>query len=98
MTHGAPNEDTYRKTMARGAKGRGCITIANRKKVGGIPVGTYFVQDIDWMDTASITWKYIAICDHSAYRGADDRKAVIDLAKMSYMYCDACEILRGELR
>jgi hypothetical protein len=48
------------------------------------------------MDTTSIGWKYIAVCDHGAYRGADDRKAVIDLAKMSHMFCDDCANLRGE--
>ena len=88
--HGPPNEDTYRETIALGAKGRGCITIANRRNVGGIPVGTYFVQDIDWMETSSISWKYIAVCDHGAYRGADDRKGAIEMARMSYKYCDEC--------
>ena len=91
--HGAPNDDTYRRTMALGAKGRGCISIYNRRKVGGLPVGCYFVQDIDWMDTTSIAWKYIAVCDHGAHRGADDRKSVIEMAKMSYRYCDECESL-----
>ena len=94
--HGAPNDDTYRKTMALGAKGRGCISIYNRRKVGGLPVGIYFVQDIDWMDTVSIAWKYIAVCDHGAYRGADDRKFGIEMAKMSYRFCEDCEGLRGE--
>ena len=93
--HGAPNEDTYRRTMALGAKGRGCISMYNRRKVGGLPVGCYLVQDIDWMDTNSITWKYIAVCDHGAYRGADAREAVIQMAKMSYRYCHECESLRG---
>ena len=88
--HGAPNEDTYHRTVALGAKGHGCISIYNRRKVGGLPVGCYFVHDVDWMDTTGIGWKYIAVCDHGSYIGADDRKAVIDLAKMSYKFCSEC--------
>ena len=95
--HGAPNEDTYRKTIALGAKGSGCISMYNRRKVGGLPVGVYLVQDIDWMDTGSIAWKYVAVCDHGAHYGTDGRRAGVDMAKMSYMYCDECEVLRGEV-
>ena len=95
----APNEDTYCKTIAKGAKGRGCITIHKRKNVNNLLVGTYFVEDIDWMDTSSIHWKYVAICDHgSVSPGAPTRQIVIDQTKMSHKFCRECKLrYRGDI-
>jgi len=95
----APNEETYNKTIARGAKGRGCITIHKRKNVNNLLVGSYLVEDIDFMDTSSIHWKYVAICDHgSVSPGAQTRAAVIDQTKMSHMFCSDCRFrYRGDI-
>ena len=95
----APNEETYNKTILRGAKGRGCITIHKRKNVNNLLVGSYLVEDIDFMDTSSIHWKYVAICDHgSVSPGAQTRAAVIDQTKMSHMFCSDCRFrYRGDI-
>ena len=95
----APNEESYNKTIARGAKGRGCITIHKRKNVNNLLVGSYLVEDIDFMDTSSIHWKYVAICDHgSVSPGAQTRAAVIDQTKMSHMFCSDCRFrYRGDI-
>jgi len=92
--HGAPNAETYRITLRYGAKGQGCFSIYNRRAIGGLPVGCYFLPHCDWITLQNFPWKYFTMCDHGNYRGADTRREAIDIAMSSWNFCEECADLR----
>ena len=95
MTTGAGySDDTYRATIADGAINWGCFSIKKRRAIGGFQVGCYVTEDFDGDKKGYEDWEYFAMCNHGSKSwGADNRKDVIDQAKMSMDYCTECAML-----